>query len=1284
MSEQETFDENGVNGLYNHIFAGGLNASEKVWFRMWYEPQHWDKDLNANGQFDRNLTNPDLPLAPSNPTPTNIDEWYPAIMQEFTYLLTEAGRASDRPQPTFGQVGMTSFVFPVGIRRADLNSPVGYGLTSFDANWDNVPDIVAVDSELTLFDKFGIAADFDGDATIDPLDGDGLPLSGDELAVFHTEAISLPRGSYIQFLDHVVRLVEVFDDSVSLAITYVGSKSPGSTITRTLYVGDLALAGTNGVQVITAVRNGGPGTNGGSLACAQFPPGPFFVTLRSVDTASQQESAILVAGRAIGATWSGMEDVAGSPDDRPGDPWFLKRFYVDGHEYNAVAIRTSGSGGTFTDANCDLRDGPPLSQSDRTSFQSITVRTPVPKVDVTIEQHSVQLEAYQVFNTNPPTSEPLSVMPPFNFEHYILLDVQAISRFNAPPGSGVYFMGGLTGPVAPILQTNGPSPYPGIYPQTPVGPYTNQRETQLVYTLESSNPVYLGQLLEKYGEAPLIEGPPEEFFYAEQWWTLPWQFTEFLLPDIGGDLVADLYLLTSAFLAPQGEYLQWIQGNPPFSPLRYHTRWDGSRWVTDTANDFDPNLWRPRVQFWFDPTSADKQFMDGAGLRLHGRDNQGAGDPNVTDPQQTSYPVEVPPYTDPWAPFNPQFSQSPRKDSLTFSPAFMAEFPRESDPLSDLYSRISVDGDNAREKAYLRMWYEPGYLDKIRRGSATRINGRVIITATEVYTFSALQQEYTFLLLHPNDDRPIHGQPGRSQIVFPTATRADELPKPVNGQIPAGLSRGYGLTTFDPNFDGAHDIVQVHSEHSLANVTGIQASFDGDSSVDYLDTDGQPLSGDELVVLAVSDITLYRGQSVQFLDHMITLDNVAYGNTAELQFWYTGGGLHGPGPDYSIYPDKIGGPMPLRQHDMAIANKTSVRWVPAGTSRLGFTDGAWFVWIISQPTDNPDRVSVMVGRALGATHSAIDNGAAGHDLAAGDPWYLKRFFVDGHEYNVVAVHVVPADTPLNPGDEPYEFKYLTLRTPVPKPVSFVNTQDSLVLQGYFDVFTPTISVLPPFNFTHTIATDIVGLNATDFANSLVYDPNCVGTLRFGVAPLRIQIVNEATAATRLGELKQLLWPAAPDVWSTHQFHVFPDRFTELALPAGQNYLVTSDWRSDQSRLHYYACRTAGADQAALNALNDEIPAPTTGLNYFQADPARTVRVKFWHNPDLTRDSDGLLCHGDIYINCRRRPPPTGVELTAFSGRPSAPATAWPVAWGLVGLVGLTAGAIARRRRPKSR
>ena len=183
MYAGETFDENQHKGLYQEIKRSGLDASEKVWFRMWYEPEHWDKDLNATGYLDRD---------PITGEPTDDDEWYPAIMQEFTYLLTLRGVVDGVHPPAYGLAGGTSFVFPVGMRAEDLfitdtwaidftsdHANWGFGLTSFDGNFDgvlNTHDIVHLESEATLVGWTGISTDFDGDGNLDPLDDDGDEL----------------------------------------------------------------------------------------------------------------------------------------------------------------------------------------------------------------------------------------------------------------------------------------------------------------------------------------------------------------------------------------------------------------------------------------------------------------------------------------------------------------------------------------------------------------------------------------------------------------------------------------------------------------------------------------------------------------------------------------------------------------------------------------------------------------------------------------------------------------------------------------------------------------------------------------------------------------------------------------------------------------------------------------------------------------------------------------------------------------------------------------------------
>ncbi|NLS77400.1 MAG: hypothetical protein GXY76_09105 [Chloroflexi bacterium] len=1188
MYENQTFDENQALGLYNKIFVGGLNASEKVWFREWYEPSHWDKDLNANGLHVFTETG-EIDVA---------DEYYPAIMQEFTYLMMEPRYIEAKPEPTWGRVGNTSFVFPIGIRAEDLftrngavdtasdNAKFGYGLTSLDADFDGVPDIVHVDSEVTLFDLTQIAADLNGNRFLDPLDIDNVPLNGNEEAVLRLDTKAIARGSYIQFLDHMVYLKEIFDNSVIVDVWYTGDLTPRKLGERTLFRGDMALSGTNGpVQLISAVRNGGYGSN-----LCNFPTGPWFVWLASVDTV--EESARLMVGRALGATWSSMEDAPGIADRRPGDPWFLKRFYVDGHEYTVSAIYTRGAGTPYSyecdldldnNGQVDLQPAP-----DYSEFMYITLRTPIPKVPVIIEQHSVRLQHYMPLDK-------LSVLPPFNYEHYILADINALDAFTELYSRDM-FIGKLIGPVAPILQKNGPFPY---NVEGCERSYSDPSEMDHFYVREVDNPQYTGQLLELYGEEMVGDAEELEYWYAMRYHTMPDQYTEFVFPDIAESRTGaddpDLYLLTSAFYAPQAEYERWIQSQ---------TTGVYEQWTND------------RVKFWFDPAIGGKKYKDELGVRLYGRYNEdlvparseGAGDTAAVDPVNASYPVEVLPYTDPWAIFNPQLEQAPVKDSLTFNPAYMDEYRNGNEPLAALYPQISCEEQNAREKVFFRQWYEPVYVDKILRLDNPNTTG---IDEYDAYEFPAVMQEFTYMYLNMQGEigDPYSCQPGNSRFAFPISTKAEELPAPVDVELPGGLipSFGYGLTSYDADFDGIEDIVTVHSENSLANLTGVQADFDGNGVVDQLMAQeglgGSELSGEELVVFAVENLTLRRGESAQFLDHMVSLENVPGSGSATLKFWYTGGGLHSyPNGVYSLHPDVIQS-LDLNLHDMAVVNRTRARLIPAGGQMLGATNGAWFVWLQAINSTQPSRetVSITIGRALGASHSAIDNGNAQHDMEPGDPWYLKRFFVDGHEYNVSAIRVVASPVEL-PGDESYQFKFITIRTAVPK-VNYVNYQDSQKLEGYFlgtvlGVDTNVISVMPPYNYEHTIVEDV----------EWFHDEDCVGDLRYNRPPMIIRITAEEREPQFFGELREILWipddPSrlTPEIWSVEQFNTLPDLYTEFQMPAGEHYLVTTDWISLESEPMVF---------------------DTCELGITVTLPITTPRVTFWYDP-----TDPY----DIYVN----------------------------------------------------
>ncbi len=72
-------------------------------------------------------------------------------------------------------------------------------------------------------------------------------------------------------------------------------------------------------------------------------------------------------------------------------------------------------------------------------------------------------------------------------------------------------------------------------------------------------------------------------------------------------------------------------------------------------------------------------------------------------------------------------------------------------------------------------------------------------------------------------------------------------------------SFGYGLTTFDADFDGSHDIVTIHSEETISETLGIGVDFNGNGLIDQLDDDGVELTGDELVIFTLENMTLGRG-----------------------------------------------------------------------------------------------------------------------------------------------------------------------------------------------------------------------------------------------------------------------------------------------------------------------------------------------------------------------------------------------------------------------------------------
>jgi hypothetical protein len=178
-------------------------------------------------------------------------------------------------------------------------------------------------------------------------------------------------------------------------------------------------------------------------------------------------------------------------------------------------------------------------------------------------------------------------------------------------------------------------------------------------------------------------------------------------------------------------------------------------------------------------------------------------------------------------------------------------------------------------------------------------------------------------------------------------------------------------------------------------------------------------------------------------------------------------------------------------------------------NNMGLHDGAWFVYVVSADdgiNGGTDSVILHIGRALGEARHHVGNDVQN------TPWYMKRFYVDGHEYNVVAVKTVGAtDT---------EFKFITIRTPVPK-VPHLIEQHSQDLE-YYSPNGETITVMPPYNYEHTVRADVrPGWTAP--YNSILQDLAGMGYMgpKENRPPLVINITDETNEPRFYGELKEM-------------------------------------------------------------------------------------------------------------------------------------------------------------------
>jgi len=496
---------------------------EKVFKRMWYE-KVWFKDDPKNGEWDvvtdDGVMTLEEWLAIDLEDRPNIREWNSAGPTP-----PGTGWTQDPDADTYGPAIVQEFTYfatddnimPIMIGAgSNMLIPMaswddGDGLDSFDADNDGDRDAVTICDEQYLFNRWWPSVAIPGEPFLADIDSDdwGLEWMGGFTPLMEDNMVILSLQNMYMEDEGVIRF---FDHEVKLkSVSELGDSGTANFEVKNLE-DDQSV--TSDSPVITTIVPGGVAYfyRGQDLTNDRLRPTerPVFY-LRVITADAVDDSAIVEVGRIFGETTATING------ENP--YWSQKAFMVDGVLYEVVAINAQDS-----------------------CFKYITFRQKLPKMPIKL--WGVELKTW---DQDPVTnlSAVLPELPPFNEDHEILRDVQ-------------------TSWTRPYDQ------YDKIGDKVPVGPL------EIRYVEEDIEWRFKGALKEIYNETWFdedFEFVEEEYWNVEWFWTQPWQYTAFVMPE------DQLYLVTLSWIAPEAENTIW--NHEPDGPVGFI---NGSR-----------------VKFWFDP-----------------------------------------------------------------------------------------------------------------------------------------------------------------------------------------------------------------------------------------------------------------------------------------------------------------------------------------------------------------------------------------------------------------------------------------------------------------------------------------------------------------------------------------------------------------------------------------------------------------------------------------------------------------------------------------------------------
>ena len=978
-------DHNDQDFDWYSLLDFGINyEAEKVFTRLSYEKE-WFKDHNTNGCYDVVLYNETLDtskvvcledenqihdLLSSNWTMQIhnnygtvdgqiADIYGPAIIQEFTYMFL------NDTMPTPVENG-SSVLIPMA-----SEDQIGDGIDSFmpiyQYPYHEGPQAVEVESEETL------GLDIDGDGVMEPMDADGIPLSGDETVVLVLRNQRIAQFNELQMFDHRVQLTDV---STSGKATFIVRDNEGDYYNKS----SVADMNEGDVKYFYRAKEGGSSTEKPA----------FYLKLITADF--DDNRATIEVGRMFGQAGANIAANANHSQ---------KAFWVDEVFYNIVAIKAY----------------------ENNEIKYITFRQKLPKEGFPIKIHDNMMNTW-VNDTE------LPVMPPFNMDHKVHEDVQ----------------------------TN--------WTHDKIGPIQDADPLYIEWAVEEDEMRFKGELKEIYNESN-----GDEFWMIEWFKTLPWQYTSFHIDERFDN---ESWLLTSGFFAPES----------------YIHIWDG-------AGETEPMFTKKgeRVKFWFN-YSYEPLYIDDGELRVFGTFGEGPGDQTFIDPV-TQLKPENKPYTDPMGPFNPQSDQAPVKDHVTFNPAYMDH--NEHGPVNSgtangdysWYSLLDFGVNYEAQKVFKRMSYEKEWFkDHNTNGCYDVVLYNETLDTSKVVCLEDENQIHDlvstgWIMQIHNNEGTVDGQPAD---IYGPAIIQDFTYMFLNNKLPTKIPSGSsvlipmasedqigdGIDSFTPIYQPPYhegpQAVQVESEESLG------LDIDGDGVMEPMDADGNPLSGDETVVLVLRNQRIMGFNELQMFDHRVQLTDISTSGKATF-----------------IVRDNEGDY--YNKSSVVDMNEGDVKYFYRAKEGGSPTEKPAFYLKLNTADYLDNRATIEVGRMFGQ---------AGANIAANANHSQKAFWVDEVFYNIVAIKAYDKDM----------IKYITIRQKLPKEGYPIKIHDNQMRE-----WAPgdNLSELPPFNMNHVIHDDV----QYNWTKPMNLDDK-IGPPKY-VGPLVINYTSESTEPRYHGEIKEIYW-----------------------------------------------------------------------------------------------------------------------------------------------------------------